>query len=58
MKKKRRIMSSVNEKIYNIIRAITVAEIKEKILKCVSEEVITYEDCLIKDNDKLSDNAS
>lgn len=27
----------VNEKIYNIITATTVAEIKEKILKCVSK---------------------
>lgn len=52
------IKSLVNEKIYNIITANTVAEIKEEILKCVSEEGMTYEDYFTRDNNKLSGNVS
>ncbi|MDT8717035.1 hypothetical protein IAI10_10230 [Clostridium sp. 19966] len=52
------IKSLVNEKIYNIITANTVAEIKEEILKCVSEEGMAYEDYFTRDNNKLSGNVS
>lgn len=48
----------VNEKIYNIITATTVSEIKEEILKCVSEEGMTYEDYFTRDNDNLLGGAS
>lgn len=52
------IKSLVNEKIYNIIIANTVAEIKEEILKCISEEGMTYEDYFTRENNKLSGNVS
>lgn len=38
------IQKLLNEKIYNIIIATTVLEIKEQILKCVSEQGMTIED--------------
>lgn len=52
------IKSLVNDKIYNIITANTVVEIKEEILKCVSEEGMTYEDYFTRENNKLSGNVS
>nr|WP_245353255.1 hypothetical protein [Clostridium punense] len=52
------IKSLVNEKIYNIITANTVAEIKKEILKCISEEGMTYEDYFTRDKNKLSSNVS
>lgn len=48
----------VNEKIYNIITATNITEIKEEILKCVSEEGMTDEDYFIRENNKLSGNGS
>lgn len=48
----------VNEKIYNIITAATVSEIKEEILKCVSEEGMTHEDYFTRDNNNLLGGAS
>lgn len=52
------IKSLVNEKIYNIITANTVAEIKEEILKCISEEGMIYEDYFTRENNKLLGNVS
>jgi hypothetical protein len=52
------IKNLVNEKIYNIITATTIAEIKEEILKCISEEGMTHEDYFIRDNSNLSGNLS
>lgn len=46
----------VNEKIYNIITAANVAEIKEEILKCVSKEGMTYEDHFTRGNNNLLGN--
>ncbi len=52
------IKSLVNEKIFNIITANTVSEIKKEILKCISEEGMTYEDYFTRDNNKLLSNVS
>ncbi|MBC2579376.1 hypothetical protein [Clostridium sp. DJ247] len=40
----------IDEKIYNIITATNIAEIKEQILKCISDEGMTYEEHFTRDS--------
>lgn len=40
----------IDEKIYNIVTATNISGIKDQILKCISDEGMTYEDYFARDN--------
>jgi hypothetical protein len=43
----------IDEKIYNIVTATNIAGIKDQILKCISDEGMTYEEFFIRDSNIL-----
>lgn len=48
----------IDEKIYNIVTATNIAGIKDQILKCISDEGMTYEEYFTRANNNLLGDAS